>query len=132
MGYGLDGSSVLLRLGSNWASICACAGKLRVPVVVLLWPIHHRFTTKKLSFKENTLHTFIFLIGIQGLGGGAYLLLAPVYSMETSQISIRGTLGGAMSVMLALGGLLDNGLGAVIHWFPMTCIIGTLPSKPWF
>ena len=104
---------------------------------VSLWLFYcGRFITgspqKKLSFKENTLHTFIFLIGIQGLGGGAYLLLAPVYSMETSQISIRGTLGGAMSVMLALGGLLDNGLGAVIHWFPMTCIIGTLPSKPWF
>ena len=73
-----------------------------------------------------------FLIGIQGLGGGAYLLLAPVYSMETSQISIRGAFGGAMSVMLALGGLFDNGLGAVIHWFPLTCIISTLPSKQRF
>ena len=47
-------------------------------------------------------------------------------------MSIRGAFGGAMSVMLALGGLFDNGLGAVIHWFPLTCIISTLPSKPRF
>ena len=50
-------------------------------------------------------------------------------SAETSQISIRGALGGVMSATLALGGLFDNGLGALIHWFPLTCILGTFPSK---
>ena len=34
-----------------------------------------------------------------------------------------------MSATLALGGLFDNGLGALIHWFPLTCILGTFPSK---
>ena len=44
-------------------------------------------------------------------------------------MSIRGALGGVMSAMLALGGLFDNGVGAVIHWFPLTCILGTFPSN---
>ena len=44
-------------------------------------------------------------------------------------MSIRGALGGVMSAMLALGGLFDNGVGAVIHWFPLTCILGTFPEE---
>ncbi len=52
-----------------------------------------------------------------------------VYSVETAEPSIRGALGSVMSLMITLGVLLDNAVGAFVHWYTLTIIITTLPSR---
>jgi facilitated trehalose transporter len=57
------------------------------------------------------------------------MVLAPLYSTEIAQGSIRGALGSFSGGMLTVGALIDNTVGAFTHWNTLTIIIATIPCK---
>lgn len=72
----------------------------------------------------------MFYIGrfITGLSGGAFCVTAPLYTSETSEAAIRGSLGSYFQLMLTGGILLSYILGATVkNMFYISLISAVVP-----
>ncbi|XP_012523463.1 facilitated trehalose transporter Tret1 isoform X2 [Monomorium pharaonis] len=72
----------------------------------------------------------MFYLGrfITGVGGGAFCVAAPLYTSETSENEIRGTLGSYFQLMLTIGILASYVLGALINdMFILSIISAVMP-----
>ena len=70
-------------------------------------------------------------LNFQGFSGGAFALVAPLYSSETSESSISGATTSLTQLMVTLGvGFVAalNIKGAV-HWVYITSICAVIPGK---
>lgn len=64
---------------------------------------------------SKSLLMFYFGRFITGLSGGAFCVAAPLYTAETSENEIRGTLGSYFQLMLTIGILASYAIGAAIE-----------------
>ena len=53
---------------------------------------------------------------LTGFSGGAFALLAPAYSSETVEQSIKGALGSLQQLMVCFGLFFVNVLGKFVSW----------------
>lgn len=76
---------------------------------------------------SNSLIMFYFGRFITGLSSGAFCVAAPLYTAETSENEIRGTLGSYFQLMLTVGILLSYVLGAFVSIRVLSIISAVIP-----
>lgn len=64
---------------------------------------------------------------LTGLAGGAFCVAAPLYTSEIAQKEIRGALGGYFQLLLTVGILMSNILGAYMSVVPFTIVCAVVP-----
>jgi MFS family permease len=131
------------KFGRKWSMIYMSVPFTIGWIIMLLpYPLDMDCTTNKWLFYIGRLITgknkvqyrlicsieIIFYIFATGFAGGSFTLLGPVYSTEIAEGSIRGSLGSFMGLMVTVGALFDNTLGAFIHWYQLTAIVTAFPS----
>ena len=80
------------------------------------------------TFNNVFKHFNVYLL-FTGFFVGSASLVTPVYSTEISETSIRGILGSFYAFGCASGALLNNLLGAFMHWYDLTVLISLIPGK---
>ncbi|KAI9583962.1 hypothetical protein GQX74_010297 [Glossina fuscipes] len=107
---------------------------LCVPFLLLGWLL--------IAFSVNTIMLYIARF-ILGMSGGAFCIIAPVYTTEIAQTQIRGILGCFFQLLITMGILYSYVIGAVctVLVMTLTCIVLPiisgilfliLPESPFF
>uniref|UniRef100_A0A1A9VZI8 Major facilitator superfamily (MFS) profile domain-containing protein n=1 Tax=Glossina brevipalpis TaxID=37001 RepID=A0A1A9VZI8_9MUSC len=124
----MDWLSTIFTLGA--ASMCIPTGfiidaigrrftmLLFVPFLLLGWLM--------IAFSVNTIMLYVarFLLG---MSGGAFCIIAPLYTTEIAQTKIRGILGCFFQMLITMGILYSYIMGAVCTVFVMTLSCTFLP-----
>uniref|UniRef100_A0A1A9ZJC9 Major facilitator superfamily (MFS) profile domain-containing protein n=1 Tax=Glossina pallidipes TaxID=7398 RepID=A0A1A9ZJC9_GLOPL len=124
----IDWLATLFTLGA--ASVCIPTGfiidaigrrftmLLCVPFLLLGWLL--------IAFSVNTIMLYIARF-VLGMSGGAFCIIAPVYTTEIAQTQIRGILGCFFQMLITMGVLYSYVMGAVCTVFVMTLTCIVLP-----
>ncbi len=66
-----------------------------------------------------------------GFAGGAFALLAPLYTSETSEKCVTGATSSMTQLMVTLGGGFVAALNirGAVHWFYITSVCAVIPGK---
>lgn len=75
----------------------------------------------------NSVMMFYFGRFITGLSGGAFCVTAPMYSAETAEKDIRGSLGSYFQLLLTVGILFGYSFGAVVNMRILSIIAALIP-----
>ncbi|XP_050304706.1 facilitated trehalose transporter Tret1-like [Anthonomus grandis grandis] len=132
-----DGSLNNIKLDLSWAGAIMCLGAMCtcIPIGILADKIGRKlcvlFTIIPFIIGWVliilTKHVAMFLVGrfLTGFAGGSFCIVGPLYTSETSQKEIRGTLGTFMQLFITIGILFSNGLGWALDvlYFSIMCAI---------
>ena len=68
---------------------------------------------------------------LTGFAGGAFALLAPLYTSETSEKCVTGATSSMTQLMVTLGGGFVAALNirGAVHWVYITSVCAVIPGK---